>query len=114
MMARRVQFRLSQAIVQREQFFNKHFDLYVTCSLQVHNLAWLLSRLLLDRKKDAAQMLNALSHFDGNLIVSILQLDLFEHREGDRIDKDDATIDAAGVHDKDLLIALLQTEEFRL
>ena len=74
----------------------------------------LLSRLLLDRKKDAAQMLNALSHFDGNLIVSILQLDLFEHREGDRIDKDDATIDAAGVHDKDLLIALLQTEEFRL
>ena len=59
-------------------------------------------------------MLNALPYFDGDLVVSELQLDLLEHRVGDRIDEDDAAVNAARVHDKDLLVTLLQAKEFRL
>lgn len=42
------------------------------------------------------------------------ELDLFEKWEWNRVNKDHTSIDATRVYDKDLLVALLQTKEFRL
>jgi len=44
-------------------------------------------------------------------VVRMSQLDLLEDREGDWVDKDDASVYARSVDDEDLLVAILQGEE---
>lgn len=68
----------------------------------------ILSLVLSDPIEDLLQLLDALSDSSGNLIVWVPKLDLLEDREGNRVDEDDAAIDAGCVHNQDLLVALLE------
>ena len=70
--------------------------------------------LFLDILEDLAQILNASSNFWRNLIVWEPQLDLLEHREGDRVDEDHTTVDATSIDDENLLVAFLKAEELGL
>lgn len=49
-----------------------------------------------------------------DLVVFVLELNLLEHGERDWVDKVDTSIDTTRVHNKNLLVAFLETEELGL
>lgn len=109
--------RLWLALIQGEQLLNKYFYRDIS-RFEVHCLTedelGVLAELLLNCIKDLAKGMNALSYFRRHLVVWEPELNLLQHREGNGVDKDNTAIDATCVDDKDLLVALLQAEEFGL
>ena len=97
----------------RNEVFNLDF-LRLWIRYASENSGDVLALVLSQRIENLPQLRDAIAYGFGHFVVGVTQLNLLEHREGDRVNEDDATIDTGSVDHQDLLIGLLQRQETRL
>ena len=116
-MARPVQLVSVEVWIKCEQLLDEHSEgdlASFTVDGLLENLDDVLAHLCLDVVEDVLQVFDGVFDMLGDLVVLESELYLLQDREGDRVDEDHSAVYTAGVHHQNLLVALLQREEFGL